>query len=410
MSSIRPFRAYRPLQSIAGKVASVPYDVVNTAEAAELAAGNAYSFLHVARPEIDLPAGTGLYDDAVYEKGAANLKRIISGPEFMHEDRPCMYLYRQVMGGRAQTGLVCLCPVKEYENGLIKKHEHTRRDKEDDRVRHVTAQNANAEPVFLTYRACPAIDSIVAGICAGAPVADIVSPDGIGHTVWLVKEEGDILALEKEFSAVPALYVADGHHRTAAACRYGAARRAGGGTDPDASYEWFMAVVFPHDQLMIMDYNRLVKDLNGLDEAGFLKAVGEKFEVAPSESPRPDGPTRFGMYVGGRWYSLSARAGTFPAGDPIKGLDVSILQDNLLFPILGIADPRTDKRIDFVGGIRGTGELERRVRDGWAVAFSMFPTSLVQLMAVADAGEVMPPKSTWFEPKLRSGLVVRVYE
>jgi uncharacterized protein (DUF1015 family) len=316
------------------------------------------------------------------------------------------------MGDHVQAGLVGLCSVQEYENGSIKRHEFTRKDKEDDRTRHVTEQNANAEPVFLTYKAVPYIDHIVNDIRKLPPVYDVVTPDGIGHTVWVVTGEPVICELVNLFNGVPALYIADGHHRTAAAIRYGQARRAAAGAAAtgDEPYESFMAVVFPHDQLKIMDYNRVVKDLNGLSQEAFLAKVRETFDVAPSAHRAAQAPTTFGMYLGGAWYELKAKPGTYPASDPVRGLDVSILQENLLGPILGIDDPRTNTRIDFVGGIRGMDELERRVKEGCAVAFSVYPTSLTQLMSVADAGEVMPPKSTWFEPKLRSGLLVRMYE
>lgn len=411
MSQIKPFKAFRPKPEIAGQLASVPYDVINTAEARKLAEGNPVSFLHVCRPEIEFPEGVDEHDDKIYAKGAENLQKFVKEGALFQEATPCLYVYQQKMGDHVQAGLVCLCSVKEYENDLIKKHEYTRKDKEDDRTRHVTEQAANAEPVFLTYRAVPYIDGIVDKVRAMKPLYDIVTPDGIGHTVWKLEDESAIYALAHLFDGVGALYIADGHHRTASAVRYGQARRAQAkdatGEEP---FEYFMAVVFPHNQLKIMDYNRVVKDLNGLTEAQFLAKVGEKFEVAPTSERNPKAPASFGMYLGGKWYSLKAKAGSYPASDPVKSLDVSILQENLLAPILGIQDPRTDKRIDFVGGIRGMDELERRVKDGMAVAFSMYPTSLVQLMAVSDAGQIMPPKSTWFEPKLRSGLLVRIYE
>jgi uncharacterized protein (DUF1015 family) len=411
MSQLKPFRAYRPRPELAAQVASVPYDVVNTQEAAELAKGNPFSFLHVGRPEIDLPAGTDVHTDAVYAKGVSNLRALIANGSLFRENTPCLYVYQQRMGDHVQAGLVGLCSVEEYETGQIKRHEFTRKDKEDDRTRHVTEQAANAEPVFLTYKAVPYIDHIVNDIRKQVPVYDIVTPDGIGHTVWVVSGETVVYELVHLFNGVNALYIADGHHRTAAAIRYGQARRAAEGPgNGDESYESFMAVVFPHDQLKIMDYNRVVKDLNGLSQEAFLAKVREKFEVAPSAHRAPQAPTTFGMYLGGTWYELKAKPGSFPASDPVRGLDVSILQDNLLNPILGIDDPRTNTRIDFVGGIRGMDELERRVKDGYAVAFAVYPTSLTQLMSVADAGEVMPPKSTWFEPKLRSGLLVRMYE
>jgi len=411
MSQLKPFRAYRPRPELAAQVASVPYDVVNTQEAAELAKGNPFSFLHVGRPEIDLPAGTDVHSDTVYAKGVSNLRALIANGSLFRENTPCLYVYQQRMGDHVQAGLVGLCSVEEYETGQIKRHEFTRKDKEDDRTRHVTEQAANAEPVFLTYKAVPYIDHIVNDIRKQLPVYDIVTPDGIGHTVWVVSGETVVYELVHLFNGVEALYIADGHHRTAAAIRYGQARRAaegpGSGEEP---FESFMAVVFPHDQLKIMDYNRVVKDLNGLSQEAFLAKVREKFEVAGSAHRAPQAPTTFGMYLGGTWYELKAKPGSFPASDPVRGLDVSILQENLLGPILGIDDPRTNTRIDFVGGIRGMDELERRVKEGYAVAFAVYPTSLTQLMSVADAGEVMPPKSTWFEPKLRSGLLVRMYE
>lgn len=411
MSRIKPFRGFRPRPDLARQIASFPYDVINSDEARELARGNPYSFLHVGKPEIDLDPALSLYDEKVYAQGASNLRRMISDGILIQDPAPRLYLYQQKMGDHVQKGLVALCSVEEYERDLIKKHEHTRKDKEDDRTRHVTTCNANAEPVFLTYRAMPAIDAIIDRVAARPPVHDLVSEDGIGHTVWVIDQADEISALTKEYATIPALYVADGHHRTAAAVRHGQMMRGKhpGGTG-DEPYEWFMAVVFPHDQLQIMDYNRVVKDLNGLTPAQFLEKVGQSFTIGPASSPKPPGPQRFGMYLEGQWKWLTAKSGTFPTDDPVKGLDVSILQNNLLAPILGIADPRTDKRIDFVGGIRGTAELEKRVREGCAVAFALYPTSLTQLMAVADAGTVMPPKSTWFEPKLRSGLVVRLIE
>jgi len=411
MSQLKPFKAFRPKPELAGQVASVPYDVINTAEARQLAAGNPYSFLHVGRPEIDLPEATDIHADQVYAQGVKNLHRLIQTGTLFQERTPCLYVYQQRMGDHVQAGLVGLCSVKEYEEGSIKRHEYTRKDKEDDRTRHVTEQAANAEPVFLAYRAVPYIDSLVDKIRATPPVYDVVTEDGIGHTVWIVSEETHIYTLNHLFDAVPALYIADGHHRTAAAIRYGQARRAATleptGEEP---FESFMAVVFPHNQLKIMDYNRIVKDLNGLTSEAFLAALAKKFTVAPSATRSPSAPASFGMFLDGKWYSLTAKPGSFPADDPVRSLDVSILQENVLAPILGIQDQRTDTRIDFIGGIRGMDELEKRVKGGYKVAFALFPTSLEQLMAVADAGQIMPPKSTWFEPKLRSGLLVRTYQ
>ncbi len=412
MARIEPFRAWRPRPELAPRVASPPYDVVSTEEARRLAEGEPLSFLHVVRPEIDLPQGTDPYAPEVYAKGAENLRRLIEDGVLIREERPALYLYRQTMGDHVQTGVVAGASVDEYEAGLIKKHEHTRRAKEDDRTRHVEALGANTGPVFLAYRARPEIDALVERLAAASPVYDFTAEDGIRHTVWVVDDPGDREALQAAFREVPELYVADGHHRSAAAVRVRAARRAANPNHTgDEPYNFFLSVIFPHDQLRILDYNRVVRDLAGMDPATFLRRVGERFEVEPTDAPRPTRPRTFGMYLDGRWYRLRARPGTFPEDDPVRGLDVAILQENLLAPVLGIGDPRSDERIDFVGGIRGLEELERRVGSGdWAVAFAMYPTSIEQLFSVADAGLVMPPKSTWFEPKLRSGLIVRPLE
>jgi len=411
MSSLKPFRAYRPRPEFARQVASPPYDVISSAEARALAAGNPLSFLHVGKPEIDLDPSIPLYDDRVYALGRANLRRLIEERILERDPRPCLYVYQQRMGEHVQAGVVGLVAVSEYEQDLIKKHELTRKDKEDDRTRHVSECQANAEPVFLTYRKLPAIDAIVDRVRSRPPACDVVTEDAIRHTVWVIEDRAEIDALVRLFATVPALYVADGHHRTAAAVRHAqASRRDDRVVGSPPPFEDFMAVLFPHDQLRILDYNRVVKDLHGLSPEEFLARVRERFEVVPADTPTPRAPREFGMHLGDRWYRLTAKTGTFPADDPVRGLDVSILQENLLAPILGITDPRTDKRIDFIGGIRGTAELEKRVREGWAVAFSLFPTSLQQLMAVADSGRVMPPKSTWFEPKLRSGLTVRMLD
>ncbi len=339
MSKIRPFAAYRPKPEQASLVASHPYDVVNSGEARELAKGNTASFLHICKPEIDLDPDVPLYDDRVYAKGAENLRKFISEGLLFKEGQPCFYVYRQKMGNHVQDGLVALCSVKEYEQGLIKRHEFTRKDKEDDRTRHVMEQNANAEPVFLTYRALPEIDRIVKLATSCDPVYDIITDDGFGHTVWAIAGAEEMNELQKLFAEkVPALYVADGHHRTAAAVRCGQALRAKSKTHTgEEPFEYFMAVVFPHDQLKIMDYNRVVKDLNGLSAKQFLAKVADKFEIAPASEPKPSAPRSFGMYLEGKWHRLAAKPGSFPAADPVKGLDVSILQDNLLAPVLGIA-------------------------------------------------------------------------
>ncbi len=410
MSDVRPFRALRPRPELAAQVAAPPYDVVSSEEARKLAEGKPYSFLHINKPEIDLPPDVDLYDDRVYAQGASNLRKFMAEGVFFREQEPRFYVYQQKMGNHVQAGVVAAVSVAEYDAGLIKRHELTRKDKEDDRTRHVDELNANDEPVFLTYRQLAAIDALVDQVRAGAPLYDFVAEDGIGHTVWVVPSE---LAanLQQAFQQVPALYVADGHHRTAAAARVGRERRA---KNPqhrgDEPYNYFMAVLFPHNQLQILDYNRVVKDLGGLSPEAFLSKVAEKFRVEKASSGRPEKRHQFGMYLQGQWYRLEAIPGSFREDDPIGSLDVSILQENLLAPVLGITDPRTDKRIDFIGGIRGISALEQRVAEGWAVAFALYPTSLEQVMAVADAGLIMPPKSTWFEPKLRSGLLVRTLD
>ena len=409
MARIEPFRAWRPQPHLAAQVASPPYDVLSSDEAREMAAGNPLSFLHVNKPEIDLPPGIDVYSNAVYAKGAENLRRLQEDGTLLREPVPALYLYRQRMGDHVQTGLVAGASVDEYEADLIKKHEHTRRVKEDDRTRHVDALDANTGPVFLTYKARTEIDTLVERLTAAPPMYDFVAPDGIQHVLWVVAEASDRDALVGAFRRVPELYVADGHHRSAAATRIRAMRRdANPSHTGEEPYNFFLAVIFPDRQMKILDYNRVVRDLNGLDRDGFLEAIGAHFELERVGDGAPQRPAEFGMYLERQWYRLRAKPGTFPADDPVKSLDVSILQDNLLGPVLGIGDPRSDERIDFVGGIRGLGELERKVASGdWQVAFALHPTSIDQLFAVADAGLVMPPKSTWFEPKLRSGLIVR---
>ncbi|HHQ49279.1 MAG TPA: DUF1015 domain-containing protein [Acidobacteria bacterium] len=409
MARVEPFRAWRPVPELAERVASPPYDVLSSDEARHMAANDPLSFLHVVKPEIDLPPGTDLYSPEVYAKGAENLRRLIDEGALIRENRPAYYLYRQRMGDHVQTGLVAGASVDEYEADLIKKHEHTRRAKEDDRTRHIEALDANTGPVFLAYRARPEIDALVKRLTAGTPTYDFTAPDGIAHTLWVVDDPGDVAALKEAFAAIPEMYVADGHHRSAAAVRVRAARRAANpnhtGEEP---YNFFLSVIFPHDQLLILDYNRVVRDLAGRTPEQFLEEVGRAFEVEPVDDPKPAAVHQFGMYLDGTWYRLTARPGSYPEDDPVRALDVAILQENLLAPVLGIGDPRSDERIDFVGGIRGLAELERRVDSGeWAVAFALHPTTIEQLFSVADAGRVMPPKSTWFEPKLRSGLIVR---
>ena len=410
MARIEPFRGLRPQPGTAAKVASPPYDVLSSDEARRLAEGNPISFLHVNKPEIDLPLDIDVYSPEVYATGARNLKRFVERGVFLREPRPALYLYRQVMGDHMQPGLVAGASVDEYEADLIKKHEHTRPKKEDDRTRHIDALDANTGPVFLTYRARPEIDELAERLTSRSPTYDFVAVDGIRHVLWVIAEPGERDALVAAFAAVPELYVADGHHRSAAAVRIRSARRAANPNHTGAEpYNFFLAVIFPHDQMLIMDYNRVVRDLNAFDPGALLTRLGEKFDVERiGEDAKPRSPKEFGMYLDGRWYRLRALEGTWPKDDPVGRLDVAVLQENLLRPVLGIGDPRSDERIDFVGGIRGMAELERLVDSGaWAVAFAVFPTSIIDLFAVADAGQVMPPKSTWFEPKLRSGLIVR---
>ena len=415
MVTVRPFKGLRPRKELAARVAAPPYDVLSSEEAREMAKNNPYSFLHVNKPEIDLEPGIDLYDPRVYRKGAENLKRLIQEGVMVQDQEPRFYVYQQVMGRHRQVGLVACASVEEYETGLIKKHEHTRPEKEDDRVRHIDHLNAQVGPVFLTYRAREEIDRLMEGIVAQEPEYDFTGEDGVRHTLWVVSHPELIARIQQAFRRVEALYVADGHHRSAAAMRVKRKRQA---ENPhhtgEEEYNYFLVVIFPHNQMQILDYNRVVRDLKGLKPTEFFEKLREKFlveEQPPGQVYKPNKPHTFGMYVSGKWYKLTARPGTFDERDPVQRLDVSILQENLLRPILGIQDPRKDKRIDFVGGIRGMQELQRRVDCGdWAVAFALYPTAIGDLMAIADAGKVMPPKSTWFEPKLKSGLVVHLLD
>ncbi len=411
MADVRPFRAYRPPRDLASRVACPPYDVLNTEEARELARGNEVSFLHVNKPEIDFPSGHDPYAPEVYTKGRENLKAMIAKGLLVRDPAPCFYVYRQVMGEHAQTGLVAGASIAEYEDDRISKHEFTRPDKEDDRTRHIDVLDANDEPVFLTYFARPGIDRLVAEVCAAEPAYDFTSADGIGHTLWVVSDPAQVDAFRRLFAEVPRLYVADGHHRSAAATRVRRARRERDGSAAgEKEYDHFLTVIFPHDQMKIIAYNRVVHDLHGMSEEAFLARVRERFEVTPAPQAEPERARSYGMFLSGRWHRLVPKAGSVPEDDPVNSLDVAVLQNNLLSPVLGIDDPRRDKRIDFVGGIRGTAELQKRVQSGKAaVAFALHPVSIEQLILVADAGQVMPPKSTWFEPKLRSGLFVRPF-
>lgn len=411
MATIRPFMAIRPAANFAQDVAALPYDVMNSEEAREMVAGKPYSFLHIDKAEVDLPVGTDIYSDAVYAKAKENLDSMVANGIFGQDLLPNLYIYRLTMHGKSQTGLVCCTSVDEYLDGTIKKHELTRADKEADRIRHVDTLNANTGPIFLAYKENADAKAILEGwMAATAPVYDFISEDGIGHTVWVIDSDTEIGMLVQSFQNVENLYIADGHHRNASAVKVALRRRE---AKPDYTgeeeFNYYLSVLFCADELYVMDYNRVVKDLNGYDAAGFLDKISEKFLVAPYEGTgccRPDELHTFGLYLEGNWYRLTAKEEII-TDDPVLGLDVSILQKELLEPVLAIGDPRTDKRIDFVGGIRGLEELERRVDSGeMALAFSMYPTSMAELMDVADEGMTMPPKSTWFEPKLRSGLFI----
>lgn len=403
---VKPFRALRPPPELADRVASPPYDVVDTAQARELVAGNPMSFLHIIRPEIDKPPGTGLYDDEIYHQAAENLQAFREAGWLVQDEQPRMFVYAQTMGAHTQFGVVGACHVDDYEQDVIRKHEDTIRKKEDDRTRHVESLSAHTGPVFLTYRGRADIDAVVAEATTGAPLYDFVAPDGVRHTVWPVP---DSQSLVTAFHAVPLAYVADGHHRSASAARVARMRRE---ANPDHTgeedYNWFLSVLFPADQLRVLPYNRCVVDLHDLEPDELLCRVNEYFSVQEEGSPVPASSSRVSMFLDGSWVDLSWESD--PHADPITGLDVSVLQKQLLEPLLGIRDPRTDPRVTFVGGIHGAAELERRVRQGEAaVAFSLYPVTVEQLMNVADAGRNMPPKSTWFEPKLRSGLLIHTF-
>lgn len=399
MSTLKPFAALRPRPELAHQICELPYDVMSSDEARALAAGNPLSFLRVSKPEIDLPPGTDLYSPEVYAKGRENFRALIARGSLRQDPAPCFYLYRQIMGSHSQVGLVAAASCEEYLASTIKKHELTRIDKEDDRVRHIETLDSQTGPVFLTYRAEPAIDSCIERATAAAPAVDFTSPDGVRHTAWIVSDEATLRFLEIEFSRIPSLYIADGHHRSAAAGRVFQSRN---GTGQSAR---FLAVVFPHNQLQILPYNRVLKDLNGLTPAAFLSRLAGVYDIAQPGVAKPTRKHELGLYLAGQWHTLRVRPELAANPDPIEQLDVSILQKHVLAPVLGIDDPRTSKRVDFVGGIRGTAELEKRVDSGEsACAFSLHPTRIEDLMSIADAGGIMPPKSTWFEPKLRDAM------
>ena len=406
MAQIRPFRAYRPCKGMEERIAALPYDVYNRAEACEVVKKNPESFLAVDRAETQFGEEVDTYADCVYEKADQMLREKILEGKFVQDPTPCFYLYELTMDGHSQTGVVGCASIDDYRNNVIKKHENTRADKEEDRIRHVDTCSMQTGPIFLAYRAKEDLKEKIGELKKQAPVYDFVSEDGIGHRVWVIDNDSDVAMIEEAFGKIPAIYIADGHHRCASAVKVGLKRRE---QYPDYTgeeeFNYFLSVIFPDEELRILDYNRVVKDLNGMDAATFLTRIEEYFAVEKKgQSPyRPMEKGTFGMYLENEWYGLSAKE-EIKSEDAVEGLDVSLLQNDLLDPILGIMDPKTDKRIDFVGGIRGLGELERRVHTDMKVAFSMYPTSIAELFAVADAGRLMPPKSTWFEPKLRSGL------
>ena len=411
MAILKPFRAVRPTTKYAKDVAALPYDVMTSDEAREIVKDNPYSFLHIDKAEIDLDKSVSIYDEKVYLKARENLDKLSSDGIFMQDDKDCIYIYRQTMNGRNQTGLVGCASIDEYINNTIKKHEFTRADKEQDRINHVDYCNANTGPIFLTYKDSEKINTIVSNWQnENKPIYDFVSSDGIAHTVWVIDDSSVTSTIQGSFEKVDSLYIADGHHRAASAVKVGLKRRQ---ENPkytgEEEFNFFLSVAFPASELAIMDYNRVIKDLNGMTSQEFLSKIEDNFIITKldgNNAYRPEKAHTFGMFLDNCWYKLEAKSNSFDKNSPVDSLDVSILQNNLIHPILSIDDPRTSQRIDFVGGIRGLEELERRVKDDMVVAFSMYPTTIEELMAIADSGNVMPPKSTWFEPKLLSGLFV----
>jgi len=412
MTLVQPFRGLRPVTDKAADVVAPPYDVLNTAEARERVKGHPLSFLHISKPEIDLAEGTDPYSPEVYEKGAENLKNLINDKILIRDEKPCYYVYRLIMGEHQQTGLVVTASVADYDTNRIRKHEFTRPDKEDDRVRQIDALDAQTGPVFLTYRNNKIVEDIINKVSKSTPTYDLTADDGVKHTIWIVADDNDINTLTETFDAMDCLYIADGHHRSASASRIAAKRNQGESDTGNSSHDYFLSVIFPDNQMQILDYNRVITDLNGLSEEELLEKISSSFSVEKMNSVcKPEHCTEFSMYLKGQWYKLQIKSDLIPENDPVASLDISLLQNNLIEPLLGVSDPRRDKRIDFVGGIRGLKELEKRVNSGeMQVAFALYPTSLAQLMDVADANEVMPPKSTWFEPKLADGLVSHVLD
>lgn len=407
MAIIKPFQCVRPNAAVADQVAALPYDVYDRKEACEVVAEQPLSFLKIDRAETQFGAEVDTYDERVYQKAKELLDKAIEDGTFMTDNAKAYYIYELTMNARTQTGVVACASIDDYQDNVIKKHENTRADKEADRIHHVYTCSAQTGPIFLAYRANNVINEEVEKARGKAPLYNFVSEDGIRHTVWKIEEKASVAKIEEAFASIHEIYIADGHHRAASAVKVGLKKREENpGYTGNEEFNYFLSVLFPDEQLMIMPYNRVVKDLNGLDKEAFIKKVSEKFEIEPQQKQvAPQEKGKFGMYLDGQWYQLTASA-KIRSKDPVTGLDVAILQDNLLAPVLGIGDPKTDKRIDFVGGIRGLYELEKRVATDMQIAFSMYPTSIAELFAVADAGRLMPPKSTWFEPKLRSGLFI----
>lgn len=408
MAIVRAFKAFRPNIGLASKIAALPYDVMNSEEAREMVRDNEYSFLHVDRAEVNLPKDTNIYDKAVYEKARDILDKMIQDGLYVQDDNPCMYIYRQTMNGNSQTGLVICAAIDDYINDKIKKHEHTRKDKEIDRINHVDYCDANTGPIFLTYRNQTEISKIMDKWIQNEPLYDFISEDGNGHIIWIINNDSDIKKLTTLFKTIDSLYIADGHHRAKSAVEVGLKRRRENpGYTGEEEFNYFLAIVYPDNELEVLDYNRTVKDLNGLNEDEFLSAIEKNFKIKVSkEAVKPKKKHTFGMYMNNIWYELEAKDGTFNEEDPMERLDVSILQNNLLSPILGIDDPTKSDRIEFIGGIRGIKELEKRANKDMKVSFSMFATTIDDIMSIADSGMIMPPKSTWFEPKPRSGLFI----
>ena len=399
MATLKPFAALRPKPELAAQVCELPYDVMSSDEARQMAVGNPLSFLHVSKPEIDLPPDTDVHSPQVYAKGKENFSRLISQGALRQDAQPSFYLYRQIMGRHSQVGLVAAASCEEYLSGIIKKHELTRPDKEDDRVRHIETLDSQTGPVFLTYRAVAALDEFIAKRIAGQPDVDFSAKDGVRHTAWIVGDAAGIKFISETFARIPILYIADGHHRSAAAARVFQSRKGAGHSGG------FLTVTFPHNQMQILPYNRVLKDLNGLTPAQLLQKLEAVFVINPSGVANPARKHELGLFLAGKWRTLNFRPQFTATNDPIEKLDVTLIQKHVLDPIFGISDPRTSKRINFVGGIRGAAELERLANEGdYACAFSMFPTSIEDLMTIADAGGIMPPKSTWFEPKLRDAM------